>query len=96
MAILGSFIDVSTINLDDAITLGGTGVTSRGPAKAPKLAVSFEDVDGDGFMDLVAFFRVQDLVTAGALDEDTTELILEAVTTGGLPICGIDTVNVVP
>jgi hypothetical protein len=64
VAILGSSVDVSTIDLG-TITLGGTIVTSRGPAKAPKLAVSFEDVDGDGSMDLIAFFRVQDLVTSG-------------------------------
>lgn len=96
VAILGISIDVSTIDLSKPIILGGTVVTSRGPAKAPKLAVSFEDVDGDGLMDLVAFFRVQDLVTSGALDETTTELMLEAETTGGVPIQGTDTVNIVP
>ena len=96
VAILGSSIDVYSIDLE-TITLGGTAVTTRGSAKAPKMAVSFEDVDGDGSMDLVAFFRVEDLVTEGALGETTDELILEAVeTTGGLLICGIDKVNVVP
>lgn len=92
VAILGSSIDVYTIDLD-TITLGGAGVASRGSAKAPKLAVSFEYVDGDGEMDLVVFFRVQDL---SALDETTIELMLEAETTGGVPIAGTDTVNVVP
>jgi len=96
VAVLGSSVDVSAIDLVKPITLGGTAVTSRGSAKAPKLAVSFEDVDGDGSMDLVAFFRVQDLVDSGALDVTTTELMLEAETTGGVPISGIDTVNVVP
>ena len=94
VAILGSSIDVSAIDLD-TITLGGTKVTSRGSAKAPKLAVSFEDIDDDGSMDLVAFFRVQELVADG-LDIDTTELMLEAETTGGVPIAGTDTVNIVP
>ncbi len=96
VAILGSSIDVSTIDLSKPITLGGAAVTSRGSAKAPKLAVSFEDVDGDGLMDLVAFFRVQDLVDSGALDETTTQLKLEAETTGGMPISGIDLVRIVP
>ena len=95
VAILGSSIDVSLIELS-TITIGGAEVTSRGSAKAPKMAVSFEDIDGDGFMDLIAFFRVQDLVAAGALDGSTTELMLEAETTGGVLISGIDTVNVVP
>ena len=95
VAILGSSIDVYSIDLE-TITLGGTMVTTRGSAKAQKLAVSFEDVDGDGFIDLVAFFRVQDLVDSGALDGATTGLMLEAETTGGVPICGTDTVNVVP
>ncbi len=97
VAVLGSpTFDVSTIDLSEPITLGGTEVTSRGPAKAPKLAVSFEDVDGDGLMDLVAFFSVQELVTSGALTIDTIELKLEAKTTGGVPISGTDTVNIVP
>ena len=91
VAILGSSIDVSTID-PNTITLGGADVAFRGSAKAPKLAVSFEDVDGDGLMDLVAFFRVQALV----LDENTTQLMLEAQTTGGMLIAGIDMVNVVP
>ena len=96
VAILGSSIDVSTID-PETITLGGTGVTSRGSAKKTlKLAVSFEDVDGDGIMNLVAFFRVQELVDSGALVETTTQLMLEAETTGGVPIYGTDAVNVVP
>jgi hypothetical protein len=97
VAILGSSIDVSTIDLTKPITLGGAAVTSRGSAKkTPKLAVSFEDVDGDELMDLVAFFRVQDLVDSGALDGSTTELMLEAETMGGVPIYGTDAVSVVP
>ena len=97
VAVLGSpTFDVYTIDLFKPITLGGTGVTSRGSAKAPKLAVSYEDVNGDGLMDLVAFFSVQDLVASGALHETTTELMLEAETTGGVPIWGIDSVRVVP
>jgi len=95
VAILGSSIDVYSID-PETITLGGAGVASRGSAKAPKLAVSLEDVDLDGIMDLVAFFRVEDLVAVGALDEFTTELMLEAETYGGLLIEGIDSVNVVP
>jgi len=96
VTILGSpSFDVDTIDLS-SITLGGESVTTRGPAKAPKLAVSYEDVNGDDLMDLVAFFSVQELVTSGALGETTTELMLEAETTDDVSICGIDSVRVVP
>ena len=95
VAILGNSIDVSSIE-HSTITLGGTGVASRGSVKAPKLAVSLEDVNGDGIMDLVAFFRVEDLVASGALEGTTNELMLEAETTGDVPIYGTGDVNVVP
>jgi len=97
VAILGSEgFDVYTIDLAKPITLGGTEVTTRGSEKAPKLAVSFEDVNDDGHMDLMTFFSVQTLVINGALDETTTELMLEAETTGGVLIQGTDSVRIVP
>jgi hypothetical protein len=96
VAIFGSStFDVDSIDLS-TIEIGGAGVASRGSAKASKMAVSFEDVDLDGIMDLVAFFRVQDLVAEGALEGTTNKLMLEAETTGGVPIYGTDDVNVVP
>lgn len=69
VAILGSAgFDVGLI---DPATLGQGGVdlATRGSARAPKLAYSFEDVNADGFWDAVAFFSVPELVAVGALTE---------------------------
>lgn len=41
--------------------------------------MSYEDVNGDGLIDLVARFRVQDLVDNGDMDATTTELVLRAL-----------------
>jgi hypothetical protein len=102
VAILGSStLDVTQIN-PATINIGGVSLASRGSAKAPKLAFSLEDVAGpggtgpDGYLDLVAFFSVQLLVTEGILSPSTTGLTLTASLTDGTPIQGIDTVNIVP
>jgi len=92
VAILGSdTFDVYEIDTN-AITLGGQSVAQRGSWKAPKLAVSYEDVNDDTYLDLVVFFNIQDL----SLDEFTTELTLEGQITDGTPIEGTDSVRVVP
>jgi len=96
VAILGSSgFDVTTIN-PETILLGGVDVATRGSAKAPKLAYSYEDVNSDGIMDMVAFFKVQDLVAAGALTPTTTELTLTGALYDGTPVQGTDTVRIVP
>lgn len=96
VAILGSStFDVSTIN-PSLIEIGGVGLASRGSAKAPKLAYSYEDVNGDGFTDLVAFFDIQTLYSDGILTDATTALTLTASLYDGTPIEGMDSVNIVP
>lgn len=94
VAILGSLhLDVNTID-PTTIMLGGRGPVTRG--KAQKLAISFENVNGDDFTDLVAHFSVQSLVDNGSLAENTTSLTLKAELINGLGIIGIDSVRVVP
>jgi len=94
VAISGNeYFDVTNVN-PETIELGGVGVTSRG--KAAKLAYSFEDANGDGFLDLVAFFSIPELVVKGALTETTTGLTLTAALYDGTPIEGTDSVRVVP
>jgi len=95
VAILGSpEFDVAIIN-PETIELGGVSVAARGSKKAPKLAYSLEDVDGDGYIDMMTFFDVQELVSIGALTGETTELLLTAALYDDTPIKGTDSVNIV-
>jgi hypothetical protein len=92
VAVLGSpALDVTTID-PASITLNGMPVDTRGSGKALKLAYSYEDVNGDGFMDLVAHFRVSSLGLTGS----ETELQLSASTFDGEIILSADSVNIVP
>jgi hypothetical protein len=92
VAILGSEdFDVTTIDAA-TITFGDAAIDTRGSVKAPKLAFSFEDVNSDGFMDLVAHFSVEAL----GLDGLETELSLTAKLSNGADIIGSDSVNIVP
>jgi hypothetical protein len=54
-----------------------------------------EDVDGDGLLDAVLHFSATELVDGGALDANTTELLLTGRTTAGTPIFGKDQVRIV-
>ncbi len=98
VAILGTAdFDVTTTTTNvSTIELGGADLATRGSKKAPKLAYSFEDVNEDGYMDLMTFFKVQMLVDAGALTDMTTELALTAKLYDATPILGADSVRVVP
>lgn len=78
------------------VEVGGVTITKRGSSKAQKLAYSFEDVNRDGFADLIAFFSVPDLVDGGVLTQTTITLTLTATLFDGTPIKGTDSVRVVP
>ena len=97
VAILGSS-DFDVTSIDPAtIMIGGVHLTSRGSVKKPKLAYSYEDVSEDGYLDLIAFFDVQQLIDDSVLAEDTTALTLDAYLKDGItPISGTDSVRVVP
>lgn len=90
VAILGS-LDLDVTQIDPAtIMLGDAGLATRG--KTQKYAYSYEDVNEDGYTDLVAHFNVQDL----GLNETTTSLTLLANLWSGFGITGTDSVRVVP
>jgi len=56
VAVLGSeSLDVHTI-IPDTIMLGMVDLATRGSAKAPKLAYSYENINSDNYMDIMAFF----------------------------------------
>ena len=81
-----------------SLELGGVVVSERGGGskKAPKIAYSIKDVDGDGDLDIMAFFSVPDLVGEGGLTLITTSLELTGTLTNGTPIVGADLVRIVP
>ncbi len=94
---------LSTDNFDatqiepSSLELGGVDVSERGSKKAPKTAYSIKDVDGDGDLDMMAFFSVPDLVAYAELNSTTVSLeltgtLLDAIT----PIVGIDSIRIVP
>jgi hypothetical protein len=96
VAILGRHdLDVTTID-PSTLQLAGVDLALRGSVKRPQLAHSLEDVNGDGFTDLVAFFGVPDLVSAGALTTSTIALTITGALTDGTAIQGADSVKVVP
>ncbi len=79
-------VDKATARLGDP-RLSGTAAPIRSTA---------EDVDGDGDLDLLLFFRIPDLASNGALDANSTEAVLTGATYGGIPISGSDSVRIVP
>ncbi|UCG45596.1 MAG: hypothetical protein JSV58_02085, partial [Candidatus Bathyarchaeota archaeon] len=94
VAILGSdTFDVMDID-PVTIMLVTVGVALQGSPNAPKLACSYEDVDEDGYTDLLARFSMDELVSQGAFSLDTTFLTLTASLFDGTPIGGSDSVVV--
>ncbi len=76
-------VDPATIMLADA------GVKARG--KKGDLMSSFEDVDGDGLLDLLVHIDTQGLV----LNDDDVEALLTGETFDGLSISGTDAIRLV-
>jgi len=85
-------VNPSTVTLGDNYG-GDTGVAMR---RNGSLMASLEDVDWDGDLDLVLHFDLRALLANGDLDENTTVLILNGLTMGGVPFRGDDTVRIVP
>jgi outer membrane protein assembly factor BamB len=90
VAILGSpTFDVTTVN-PYSISLAGAAVNLKGKAQTPQ--TSYEDVNGDGFMDLIVHVSTESLVVS----EGDTEAILTGMTYDGIPISGKDSIRIVP
>jgi hypothetical protein len=89
VAILGSpAFDVTTVD-PSTVLLAGASIKLIGQGKP---AASLEDVNGDGYMDLVCRMVTQELL----LGDDATSAVLEAWTWGGQLIMGVDSVMIVP
>ena len=54
-----------------------------------------EDLDGDGLLDAVLNFSASQLVDGGAMNPDTTKLLLTGNTAAGIPVFGNDSVRIV-
>jgi hypothetical protein len=79
--------DASTVNPE---TVALEGAAARGKGKSGRYG-SMEDVDGDGYLDLVV-----QVVNEIDWAENATEATLTGETYDGIPIQGTDTVNIVP
>jgi hypothetical protein len=91
VAVLGTpTFDVSRIDVTTVRFGGATPYARRGEPKA-----SFEDVDGDGEVDLRMQFETQALARAGGLTPWTTSIELVAALVDGVEVSGSDAVRVV-
>ncbi len=61
-------------------------------ADAEPVRWHLEDIDADGYMDMLFHFNTQDLI----LNSSSTEAKLTGKTTGGIDFAGTDSVNIVP
>ncbi len=77
-------LDPSTLALGDS-QLVQIATIARGSA---------EDVDGDGLLDVVLHFSASELVDGGAINANTTELLLTGGTTDGKTVFGKDQVRI--
>lgn len=84
--------DATTTDPDAEILLGDPELG----AAVPPVRGTLEDVDDDGDLDVLLHFSIQELVEAGAIDEETVALGLTASTLDGLGIAGLDFVTIVP
>jgi len=79
-----SEVDLQTVTLGDGRG-PDTGVLRK---KNGALMARLEDEDGDGDLDLVLHFAVEDLVANGDLTENSAELVLEAASHTGPAVRG--------
>lgn len=95
VAILGSSdFDAQTID-PESVTIGGVTLALRGSPKAPVAAFSLEDVNEDGFVDLLVLFDVQTLVAQNVLTKTTGALEILGILFDGTSFKGMDSVRIV-
>jgi hypothetical protein len=99
IAILSTHTFAGEIEDFDARTVKVTTIKLNGVDIDPVHA-AFEDIDGDGDLDLILHFSMEELRSRGALDENSVDLLLSAEFDGGdalgPDLLGLDTVRIVP
>ena len=84
-------VDVTTILFGDS---------REGYGRVSALRSTFEDVDGDGDLDLLLFFDMEQMVAQHALDAGSVDAVLTAEVLGGegdgWDLIAMDSVRIVP
>ena len=85
--------DFDAMQVDpDSVLLGDAGLSGT----AVVFKSTIEDVNGNGFLDLLLFFKIAELVDNRALDASSTVLTLTGDTFDGISVEGSDSVRLVP
>ena len=96
VALLGSAeLDVRTVR-PETIMIGDVDLPENGSYDNRRLMYGYEDLNGDGYQDLVGEFVVYHLVRNGVLTAETTSLTVTAQLSDGTEIVGQDSVAVTP
>ena len=89
VALLGS-ADFDVLSVDaDSVTLGRVHHHENG---ASPLRYAYEDVNQDGFLDIVFHFKIKETL----LEPTDTEACLHGMTLAGEHFCGHDSIVIVP
>jgi hypothetical protein len=84
-------VAILTTETFDASTIDSNTV-EFGRGKAKPIKTAFEDIDNDGDLDLVLYFRTQQV----KIEKEDTQIFLTGKTKDGISIIGWDSIRVVP
>ncbi len=98
VAILGTAdFDVNSVDQSaDILLFSGPLPINGGGSSVSPIRSAFEDVSGDGLLDLTLKFSIAEMVKHGALNPDTIEGILIGLLKDGTPFEGMDSIRIVP
>jgi len=98
VAILGTAdFDVNSVDQSaDILLFTGPVPINGGGSPVSPIRSAFEDVSGDGILDLTLKFSIAEMVKHGALNPDTIEGLLTGALLDGTPFAGMDSIRIVP
>ncbi len=96
VAILGTAdFDVNDVDIA-SLLFGDPWLIDNGRTAVSPLRSAYEDVSGDGLLDLILKFSTANLVEYEALGPDTIEGLLTGALLDGTPFAGMDSIRIVP